>query len=105
MIRRPPRSTLFPYTTLFRSLALTSHLPQAVASLLAHYPARATPPGATFGPRARDATRPAASQPALWTEIFLMNPDELLPALRSLQEPLGELERALQAGRHGPPAA
>src|SRR5258708_32787483 len=25
MIRRPPRSTLFPYTTLFRSLVLTSH--------------------------------------------------------------------------------
>src|SRR2546429_7550047 len=24
MIRRPPRSTLFPYTTLFRSLLLTS---------------------------------------------------------------------------------
>src|SRR5256885_7254317 len=27
MIRRPPRSTLFPYTTLFRSLAL--HAPDA----------------------------------------------------------------------------
>src|SRR2546425_3992873 len=25
MIRRPPRSTLFPYTTLFRSHALASH--------------------------------------------------------------------------------
>src|SRR5258708_26786601 len=25
MIRRPPRSTLFPYTTLFRSLQLVSH--------------------------------------------------------------------------------
>src|SRR3712207_9596245 len=25
MIRRPPRSTLFPYTTLFRSLILLSH--------------------------------------------------------------------------------
>src|SRR2546425_2638021 len=25
MIRRPPRSTLFPYTTLFRSLALVVH--------------------------------------------------------------------------------
>src|SRR3712207_7571678 len=25
MIRRPPRSTLFPYTTLFRSLALGDH--------------------------------------------------------------------------------
>src|SRR3712207_7858071 len=26
MIRRPPRSTLFPYTTLFRSLAREDHL-------------------------------------------------------------------------------
>src|SRR5256885_8854629 len=26
MIRRPPRSTLFPYTTLFRSLQLTQNL-------------------------------------------------------------------------------
>src|SRR3712207_6861746 len=25
MIRRPPRSTLFPYTTLFRSLAVAAH--------------------------------------------------------------------------------
>src|SRR2546430_4303104 len=29
MIRRPPRSTLFPYTTLFRSLVLTSREPKA----------------------------------------------------------------------------
>src|SRR2546430_8863114 len=27
MIRRPPRSTLFPYTTLFRSLVLLEHEP------------------------------------------------------------------------------
>src|SRR2546422_8601180 len=27
MIRRPPRSTLFPYTTLFRSLHREAHLP------------------------------------------------------------------------------
>src|SRR5256885_5564574 len=27
MIRRPPRSTLFPYTTLFRSLVLGRHQP------------------------------------------------------------------------------
>src|SRR5688572_31629451 len=26
MIRRPPRSTLFPYTTLFRSTALQKHI-------------------------------------------------------------------------------
>src|SRR3989454_8031485 len=36
MIRRPPRSTLFPYTTLFRS----------------HHPARPAPPGALMVSRA-----------------------------------------------------
>src|SRR3712207_7829840 len=30
MIRRPPRSTLFPYTTLFRSLGFSPHLPVSV---------------------------------------------------------------------------
>src|SRR2546430_9285041 len=28
MIRRPPRSTLFPYTTLFRSLPINGDLPE-----------------------------------------------------------------------------
>src|SRR3712207_7301587 len=39
MIRRPPRSTLFPYTTLFRSLALRNaegHPAQRVHSLAVH---------------------------------------------------------------------
>jgi prephenate dehydrogenase len=81
-----------------RQLALTSHLPQAVASLLAGYLAGAAPTGATFGPGARDTTRVAASPPVLWTDIFLMNRDELLPALRALEEPLGALERALELG-------
>src|SRR5438309_10487979 len=39
MIRRPPRSTLFPYTTLFRSPARGSH----------------PPPNGPGGPRARPA--------------------------------------------------
>src|SRR3712207_6858630 len=34
MIRRPPRSTLFPYTTLFRSIGL-GHLEEALAELTA----------------------------------------------------------------------
>src|SRR5690242_21620317 len=34
MIRRPPRSTLFPYTTLFRSMAMTvTQIATAVAGL------------------------------------------------------------------------
>src|SRR3712207_7108818 len=36
MIRRPPRSTLFPYTTLFRSVARdTAHLQEIVNALTA----------------------------------------------------------------------
>lgn len=79
-------------------LAATSHVPQIVASLLADFLARHAPPGATFGPGAVDTTRLAASEPALWTEILLMNRDEVLPALRLLEESLGTVERALEAG-------
>ncbi|HYS20449.1 MAG TPA: prephenate dehydrogenase/arogenate dehydrogenase family protein [Gemmatimonadales bacterium] len=82
-------------------VAITSHVPQVVASLLGAFLATRLPPGATLGPGARDTTRIAASDPALWTEILLMNRDELLPALRSLEEPLGEIERALEAGDAG----
>src|SRR5262245_63344816 len=39
MIRRPPRSTLFPYTTLFRSVALWS-LPFGSLSTIASTPRR-----------------------------------------------------------------
>src|SRR2546422_3699086 len=36
MIRRPPRSTLFPYTTLFRSLYTTAQMADDAAALLRH---------------------------------------------------------------------
>src|SRR2546422_4131168 len=53
MIRRPPRSTLFPYTTLFRSASATSS---------ATAPDRATPsPAITSGARA-PARRRARSE-------------------------------------------
>src|SRR3989454_9006093 len=38
MIRRPPRSTLFPYTTLFRSLAETNREIGVAESILARTP-------------------------------------------------------------------
>lgn len=79
-------------------LAATSHVPQVVASLLGEFLARHTPPGATVGTGAADTTRLAASDPALWTEILLMNRDEILPALRTLEESLGTVERALEMG-------
>ena len=79
-------------------LAATSHVPQVLASLLAHFLAQHAAPGASLGPGALDTTRLAASDPTLWTEILLMNRDEVLPALRALEEPLGAVERALEAG-------
>src|SRR3712207_7821004 len=42
MIRRPPRSTLFPYTTLFRSAAPPTLDPRSSVS---HRPRRCTSPG------------------------------------------------------------
>src|SRR2546427_7938745 len=36
MIRRPPRSTLFPYTTLFRSPALAGHTVRPLGDLADH---------------------------------------------------------------------
>src|SRR2546425_1655115 len=43
MIRRPPRSTLFPYTTLFRSAARLRRAAAAVARSRAHARAPALP--------------------------------------------------------------
>src|SRR5579864_8450340 len=42
MIRRPPRSTLFPYTTLFRSQALELRIPGPVIEMgvAVHHPSR-----------------------------------------------------------------
>src|SRR5687767_15323110 len=51
MIRRPPRSTLFPYTTLFRSLGRVARA--AVARMLGRLPRRARSLGSASIP-ARD---------------------------------------------------
>src|SRR3712207_1630742 len=47
MIRRPPRSTLFPYTTLFRSVALLVWA--AASALFAFYVANFSNYNATYG--------------------------------------------------------
>src|SRR2546430_11412437 len=51
MIRRPPRSTLFPYTTLFRSRRLVAHCRGRIAERAQHAGAR------------RNDRRPGAEQP------------------------------------------
>src|SRR2546425_4676306 len=43
MIRRPPRSTLFPYTTLFRSMGVSAFRPPDAFLNLAGFPETAAP--------------------------------------------------------------
>src|SRR2546426_6692549 len=62
MIRRPPRSTLFPYTTLFRSLTQPLQPARRTASVLRHakperfrLPARAAKIPLATAPHARES--------------------------------------------------
>src|SRR5260221_9844084 len=75
MIRRPPRSTLFPYTTLFRSGADrgTAARPRSASPGLHRSPDLPAPPVAERPPtatgRGRDRTRsPAPVRPAARSE-------------------------------------
>src|SRR2546422_6053072 len=49
MIRRPPRSTLFPYTTLFRSHRLTDRLNMIQKAIREYQATGATSAGSTTG--------------------------------------------------------
>src|SRR5438309_6007240 len=92
MIRRPPRSTLFPYTTLFRSLGLG-------ASPVAALP---SPPAAGFGGSSgvspvkdRKSTRLNSSHSSISYAVFCLKKksvdltamDALLAAAPRLREP------------------
>src|SRR2546422_8898808 len=62
MIRRPPRSTLFPYTTLFRSPRAAAAERGASAAPAVARPPRLRSSGAVHG-RAREATGRAGGEP------------------------------------------
>src|SRR5256885_9587628 len=68
MIRRPPRSTLFPYTTLFRSFLRQRERCCARERVLAHVGRNPFPPrlhrGAAAGPRCRPIRPGASAVPA-----------------------------------------
>src|SRR3712207_7585906 len=61
MIRRPPRSTLFPYTTLFRSSLPTVRRSSSGEAPSAHSSPPERPP--PFGPHTPDGLRTRPSQP------------------------------------------
>ena len=49
MLRRPPRSTLFPYTTLFRSLFTETEIRHAIDRILGSDAMRDEPPAVIAG--------------------------------------------------------
>jgi prephenate dehydrogenase len=80
-----------------RQLAWTSHLSQAVASALARVLTDRGLGGVSFGSGTRDTTRLAASNPEMWTDIFLFNRGAVGEALERFGASLSEL-RAILAG-------
>src|SRR3712207_7891609 len=65
MIRRPPRSTLFPYTTLFRSIsssAVSPSVPAACPSGATRLPERTSPSANTVSAELKPSFRATASR-------------------------------------------
>jgi prephenate dehydrogenase len=99
-----------------RAIAMVSHVPHALAFALVAAAAGERPDipigGAPndsddaayarytrlAGPSFDSATRVAASDPALWTELFLSNKDALLESLGAFRAALGALESDVISG-------
>src|SRR2546429_7067716 len=101
MIRRPPRSTLFPYTTLFRSPHIRPEIPRAPQRALPLVPAAALggirnrlglPPSAAAGTRDRKSTRLNSSHGYISYAVFCLkkkkhNLQQRLPVLHPCVTP------------------
>src|SRR3712207_8407851 len=70
MIRRPPRSTLFPYTTLFRSMLIVLALPSGEVGLGVRRPGEADPAAALH--RDRKSTRLNSSHANISYAVFCL---------------------------------
>src|SRR2546430_11878626 len=68
MIRRPPRSTLFPYTTLFRS----RRGPKTRSCTASSYPMERNPPAGSSTRRDRKSTRLNSSHSQISYAVFCL---------------------------------
>jgi prephenate dehydrogenase len=88
-----------------RLVALTSHLPHALANVLVNQ-AGATrieghEPLAAAGGSLRDMTRVAGANPRIWVDIFMENAGPLRDSLAEHRRRVEQLEAALEAGDAG----
>jgi prephenate dehydrogenase len=79
-------------------VAWTSHLPQAVSTVLAVTLASDAPIDGTFGSGALDTTRLAASSVEMWRDLMMLNRQQLLEALESYDRHSALLRTALEEG-------
>jgi prephenate dehydrogenase len=79
-------------------VAWTRHLPLALSAALARACAVDGPRGVTYGPDARDLSRPALVSGDLVRDVLLLNRRAVLEALDDLGASMGVLERALRDG-------
>src|SRR5260221_3727876 len=79
MIRRPPRSTLFPYTTLFRSLPKTCCNPTTKGGKSTRVPS----PHAAGRSRDRKSTRLNSSHTVISYAVFCLRSEEHTSELQS----------------------
>src|SRR2546430_12881544 len=72
MIRRPPRSTLFPYTTLFRSLTRLRFLPKSNGRVSRNDAVEASPDFNAEAQRDRKSTRLNSSHSQISYAVFCL---------------------------------
>lgn len=84
-----------------RVVARTSHLPHITASLLvANLRALDGDKGELMGKGFLDTTRVASSDPEMWAEICISNPEEIREAIIDLRADLEEFEMFLDEGEY-----
>src|SRR3712207_8488613 len=88
MIRRPPRSTLFPYTTLFRSSANANVAPTPATADIAHTPASGATVSSATAPTPAPAvmpSRPGSASGVRHTACTVVRSEEHTSELQSRQ--------------------
>src|SRR3712207_7676188 len=76
MIRRPPRSTLFPYTTLFRSVVLMVVIPHLLHREFLHI-CLCSPHGQAIGSIGKRRTHYSTAESVTWTVLDREHTSEL----------------------------
>jgi prephenate dehydrogenase len=80
------------------AVAMISHLPQVLATTLVNEAADRTKTLELVAGSFRDLTRVAASEPAMWIDLFEINRPQVVAVIEDFRERLGMVARAIDDG-------